>query len=216
MKRVIGLVEVIFNITYITVALSLAFIYLLRGNGTLPGLLPFFMTLVLVIGDSFHLVPRILVVLTKKEEKFRKALGLGKLITSITMAIFYLLLWHIGLILFDPKTPSLLTFLVYLLTILRIILCLLPYNKWRDRHPPVKWGVIRNIPFVLQGLIVAYLYFINRDVHNGVTLMGLAILLSFAFYIPVVLLVNKYPKIGMLMLPKTCVYLWIIIILLRL
>ncbi|MEG1292482.1 MAG: hypothetical protein RSD28_09320, partial [Lachnospiraceae bacterium] len=40
--------------------------------------------------------------------------------------------------------------------------------------------------------------------------MWIAILLSFAFYIPVVLGANKNPKLGMLMLPKTMAYVWII------
>lgn len=35
----------------------------------------------------------------------------------------------------------------------------------------------------------------------------LAIALSFAFYLPVVLWSNRQPKAGMLMLPKTCAYL---------
>ncbi|HPF18680.1 MAG TPA: hypothetical protein PLY08_03755 [Bacillota bacterium] len=46
--------------------------------------------------------------------------------------------------------------------------------------------------------------------------MWLAILLSFAFYLPVVLWSNRYPKIGMLMLPKTCTYLWMLVMLLAL
>jgi hypothetical protein len=33
------------------------------------------------------------------------------------------------------------------------------------------------------------------------------IFLSFAFYIPVILFVQRIPKLGMLMIPKTCAYL---------
>jgi len=40
--------------------------------------------------------------------------------------------------------------------------------------------------------------------------MWLAILLSFAFYIPVVLFAGTYPLVGMLMLPKTVCYVWIV------
>ena len=40
--------------------------------------------------------------------------------------------------------------------------------------------------------------------------MWLAILLSFAFYLPVVLWSNQNPKVGILMLPKTCAYLWML------
>jgi hypothetical protein len=38
--------------------------------------------------------------------------------------------------------------------------------------------------------------------------MAPAIALSFAFYIPVVLWADAYPLVGMLMIPKTCVYVW--------
>jgi len=63
---------------------------------------------------------------------------------------------------------------------------------------------------------VAGLYFFNRASTAGLDLMWLAILLSFAFYLPVVLWSNRYPKIGMLMLPKTCTYLWMLVMLLAL
>ena len=38
--------------------------------------------------------------------------------------------------------------------------------------------------------------------------MWLAILLSFGFYIPVVLFADAVPAVGALMLPKTCAYVW--------
>jgi hypothetical protein len=40
--------------------------------------------------------------------------------------------------------------------------------------------------------------------------MWLAVTVSFAFYIPVVLWADIYPLIGMLMLPKTCAYVWMV------
>ena len=41
-------------------------------------------------------------------------------------------------------------------------------------------------------------------------LMWLAILLSFLFYFPVVLWADVLPIIGMMMLPKTCMYIWML------
>ena len=38
--------------------------------------------------------------------------------------------------------------------------------------------------------------------------MSLTIILSFGFYIPVVLWADTLPLIGMLMIPKTCAYVW--------
>ena len=42
--------------------------------------------------------------------------------------------------------------------------------------------------------------------------MWLTIVLSFGFYIPVVLWANTVPMIGMLMIPKTCAYVWTVLI----
>ena len=42
--------------------------------------------------------------------------------------------------------------------------------------------------------------------------MWLTIVLSFGFYIPVVLWADQYPVIGFLMMPKTCAYVWTVLI----
>lgn len=42
--------------------------------------------------------------------------------------------------------------------------------------------------------------------------MWLTIVLSFGFYIPVVLWADTIPMIGMLMIPKTCTYVWTVLI----
>ena len=41
--------------------------------------------------------------------------------------------------------------------------------------------------------------------------MWLAVLLSFVFYIPVVLWAHVWPMAGMLMLPKTVMYIWMLL-----
>ena len=46
--------------------------------------------------------------------------------------------------------------------------------------------------------------------------MGLAIALSFGFYIPVVLLAGVFPAVGMLMIPKTLAYVWVVVMGIRL
>ncbi len=41
-------------------------------------------------------------------------------------------------------------------------------------------------------------------------LSSFVFLLSFIFYIPVVLWADAYPAVGMLMIPKTCAYVWMV------
>ena len=128
------------------------------------------------------------------------------------MTLFYLLLWQVGVLVFSPAGVGAWSYAIYALSAVRIFLCLLPQNKWQERYPPLVWGIARNIPFFVQGALVAGLFFLQRSAESGLELMWLAIALSFAFYVPVVLWANKHPKVGMLMLPKTCMYLWILLL----
>ena len=53
------------------------------------------MAVVLGAGDSFHLIPRALALCTTGLENYTVPLGLGKWITSVTMTIFYVLLYYV-------------------------------------------------------------------------------------------------------------------------
>jgi hypothetical protein len=216
MKRVFGTVEAIFDILYLASALIIGITLVLTAHGDLARSVAGVMALVLVIGDAFHLIPRVIVIQTGKEKELRNILGRGKQVASITMTIFYVILWQLGMLLFFIKDINLWSYIVYILATMRIIICLMPQNKWEERYPPLNWAIWRNVPFVLQGILVAVMYLIYRNAVQGFSLMWLAITLSFAFYLPVVLWANKKPKIGMLMLPKSCAYIWILVICLSL
>ncbi|MFI3258258.1 MAG: hypothetical protein R3Y36_08185 [Spirochaetales bacterium] len=205
-------IEIIFNALYLLITSSLALYLVLFTQSTVQQLWGF-MAMLLVFGDFFHLIPRILRAL-HNSNNYTKALGLGKLITSVTMSIFYVLLWFIGLRIFNVNTVFGTTIMLLSAT-LRIILCLCPQNKWTSLKPNYRWGIYRNIPFVVQGLAVGVLYYLNKNAYSQTGYMWILILLSYAFYIPVVLFADKNPKIGMLMLAKTCIYVWIIAIGLR-
>ena len=58
-------------------------------------------------------------------------------------------------------------------------------------------------------LMIVLFYKSTRQHHdNSFKNMWLTILLSFGFYIPVVLFADTIPLMGMLMIPKTLAYLW--------
>ena len=216
MKRVFGIFEAVFDMLYLITAFTLSLMLLLTRSTSSVSMLAGMIALILVCGDAFHLLPRMMVIITHQEERLLEALGHGKQITSITMTVFYLFLWQIGLLIFSPKGISFWSCLIYFLAAVRILLCLLPHNKWQERHPPVSWGIFRNVPFFLLGTMVAGLFFLQRSITPGLGFMWLAIILSFVFYLPVVLWSSRNPKIGMLMLPKTCVYLWMLVMCLSL
>lgn len=216
MKRVFGRVEAVFDILYLAIATIIGVVLLVGASGNPPRAWAGVMALVLVGGDAFHLIPRIRVIMTGDEEALRRALGRGKQITSITMTLFYVILFHIGTLIFAPPDAAAWACFVYPLALIRVVLCLLPQNQWTERDPPVRWGILRNVPFFALGATVAALFFVFRKASPGPGLAWLAIILSFAFYLPVVLWANKNPKIGMLMLPKTAVYVWLLIMCLSL
>ena len=84
-----AIMESLFDILYLLFAISTGIVLLRRGGGRLTRLLGV-TSLVLGCGDAFHLVPRVMNYWLAGD--FTAALGIGKLVTSITMTVFYLLL----------------------------------------------------------------------------------------------------------------------------
>ena len=164
--------------------------------------------LILGCGDAFHLVPRVLNYFA--EADFTAALGIGKLITSITMTVFYVLLYYIWTGYYREKENRSLTALVWGLTLARVILCLFPQNGWLENSSDMTWGIIRNVPFVILGAVVCWLYRRNKEKDRTFGLVWLYILLSFLFYVPVAVAAGMVPMLGMLMLPKTICYVLLI------
>lgn len=170
-------------------------------------------SLILGCGDAFHLVPRVMNYFMDTD--LSVALGVGKLVTSITMTVFYVLLYHIWTEYYHEKENKNVKCAVYVFAIVRIVLCLFPQNGWLANRSDVTWGIIRNVPFVFLGAIVCWLYFDKRDADKTFHLIWLYILLSFLFYIPVAVGAGLLPILGMLMLPKTICYILMIVAFLR-
>ena len=201
------IMEAIFCVAYLIITLLLGTSIIKRAKDNKEIKLFGIMSLVLVSGDAFHLVPRVMAAVNQAGD-YTKAMGIGTLTTSVTMTIFYLMLYFIYSIRYKYKS-SIMTILMLVLSIARIVLCLLPQNDWTG-EAPVIWGVYRNIPFTIMGIIMIILY-LKQKSDKTFRWMWLAILLSFAFYIPVVLWADISPMIGMLMMPKTIMYVWIVI-----
>ena len=200
--------ESLFNILYLSMAFFLG-IRILLLDGSAQKMLFGIMALILASGDACHLIPRIAAGFSSDRRRFARSLGYGKMITSVSMTLFYVLLWHIGVSAFSLTGIWHWTLAVYLLAASRIIISVHPQNRWSSDSSPTLWAVFRNIPFLILGGMACILFFLYRNT-VGFEHMWLAILLSFAFYLPVVIWSKKYPPIGMLMLPKSCVYIWIL------
>ena len=209
-----AIVETLFDTVYLTTVILLGIRMIVKCNGRKQYRLFGIMAIVLGLGDSFHLVPRAVALCTTGLENFTFALGLGKLITSVTMTVFYILLYYVWRVRYQISGRKGLTASVYFLSALRILLCLFPQNGWLRANPPLSWGIYRNIPFALLGLVIIVLFYRSAKEQNDTAFrwMWLTIVLSFGFYIPVVLWADAIPMIGMLMIPKTCAYIWTVLI----
>lgn len=206
--------ESIFNVFYLTSVFYMSIKTISAGKNSKLVKLFGLMGLTLGLGDSFHLIPRIYALLTTGLEANAAALGVGKFITSITMTIFYVMLMRIWEIKFNIKNDKGLRIFAGILVICRIVLTLLPENQWTLRKAPAIWGIYRNIPFTILGVLVVYLILKEANRQKDVIFkkIGIAVLISFACYIPVVLYSNTYSLVGILMIPKTLAYLWIVYI----
>ena len=130
--------------------------------------------------------------------------GVGTMATSITVTLFYALMVVVWRYRFGRKYGPL-HHLLFAAALIRLIMLGLPINRWDEAVPPQPWSIIRNLPLLIQGLGVIYLFMRDARVTGDRTFwwMGILVAVSFSCYMPVVLFVQQVPLIGMLMLPKT-------------
>lgn len=207
--------ELLFDAAYLTFALFIGIYLIVKGKGKFFKLFGV-MAVVLSSGDSFHLIPRVYALFTTGLEANAFALGLGKLITSITMTLFYVIFYFILESVRKPNKIKTIScrICLFFLAALRIVLCAFPQNKWFSYEGSLLWGILRNIPFALIGIEIIVICFLIAKTckDRSYYIMALMVILSFGFYIPVVLFSDTVPIIGVLMIPKTLAYVGIVII----
>ena len=201
-----------FDIIYLLFAIT-AGVYMLVRSKNAAGRLMGLAALILGAGDAFHLIPRVLNYFVDADFSFW--LGTGKLITSITMTVFYVLLFYLHGCLYNRQPGKKMAIPVYALAAGRILICLFPQNGWFSNESNLFWAIFRNVPFAILGAIIIVLYFQTRNELRTLSRVWLYVTLSFAFYLPVAVGAAYVPLLGMLMLPKTVCYMLMIVAFLR-
>lgn len=217
--------EIGFNIVYLISIYWLVVLMMRRRENVVTGQRPLANLFIsafalLALGDTGHVGFRVwayaLGGLEQTINLFAREVGLvgaGALATSITVTLFYVLVLVIWRERFG-KPYGWFGGLLFAAAIVRFLIMLSPNNEWNNVVPPQPWSFYRNLPLMVQGLGVAYL--ILRDARTAndrtFTWVGLMILTSYAFYMPVIFLVQRYPLVGMLMIPKTMAYVAIAVI----
>ena len=204
--------ESAFDILYLLFVI-ISGLYILVRSKDKTGKLMGTAALVLGLGDSFHLIPRVLNYFIDSD--LTSALGIGKFITSITMTAFYVILFYIWKRNFNKGSSMQLELLILGSALIRVVLCLFPQNGWIQNSNDISWGIIRNVPFVVLGAAVCILFFKTRKEDKVFRSLWILILLSFAFYMPVAVAAGIVPLLGMLMIPKTICYILMVVAFLR-
>ena len=206
------IMEAIFDAGYLIFDLVAAILFFTYAKGNTLFILYGILTLTLCGGDAFHLVPRIIRAVRGTNDRIKKQLGIGLQISSITMTVFYIILMYVWKYTFpDFNIPAAVKAMVWISALIRIAVCILPQNNWCTNDGNLKLSIIRNAVFAVTGIGVIILYAISGNA-NGyhMTRMVAAIIISFGCYLPVTLFSKTKPKVGLLMIPKTCAYMWII------
>lgn len=166
------------------------------------------MAILLALGDSFHLLPRVYSHLCKGGLLANAVyLSYGKLITGITMSVFYIIFYKYYTFL-GGKSNNIRFFSLCFLFLVRIILILLPQNNWKNESP-YYMEILRNIPFLIMGvLLIVWTY--KEKAIKGMKNASYLIALSFFFYIVVVVFSPFVNALGALMMPKTVCYILLV------
>lgn len=189
--------ESAFDALYLTASLALSIGLFVAGK-TVWGLA----VIVLFVGDALHLTPRIYRFATGKTSPVER---LGKIAASVTMTLFYVMIWWRAALLLDVNAVS--ATAVITLAVVRIAMCFIP-RSFTESEPSFL-PLLRNVPFVALGAIAATQLGMLFPPNGAALTAAIAIAASFAFYLPVTMLAKRDPKIGMLMIPKSCTYLLI-------
>ncbi len=161
-----AITETLFDAIYLISVITIGILMIRGSKGNSQFRLFGYMAVVLGAGDAFHLVPRAIALCTTGLENYTVPLGLGKWITSVTMTIFYILLYYVWRKRYQISGRQGLTAAVYILAGVRIALCMMPQNQWLSADAPLSWGIYRNIPFALLGLLVILLFYRSAKEHK--------------------------------------------------
>jgi len=134
--------------------------------------------------------------------------GAGALSTAVLVTVLYMLMAEAERRRFNM--PWNLFYIILILAGLsRFVVMALQGNHWEYSIPPAEMSLYRNIPLAVLGLGLAILMLFHAKKKKDpfFSYLSVLIFISFAFYAPVILWVQKVPLLGMLMIPKTIAYL---------
>lgn len=185
----------------------------------------------LAFGDMFHLGFRIynyFAGLSVGNSFYMISLGLGYIISGLTMTYFYIAIFHAWVFIYRKNHSTsnkikIITVTLYVAFLFRVILTLLPYNHWFEGDGAVDFGfdfrLISSIPIYIIGIISVGLLFkdslselrestgIDYQLNRSNFIASIWYIISFITYSITIFFVAIFPLTGLFMIPKTIAYL---------
>ena len=212
------IVEVAFNISYLLVVWGLVAVMTLRRAEVAPQDRKLASRVrwafaLLALGDTGHVGFRVVAYALGGLEANPVLVGMGAMSTAFTVTVFYMLVLDMWRIRFN-RSLGVAGWLLLAAGVVRLVIMTLPQNQWQLVVPPYGFSLLRNAFLVIQGLGVLALILRDAGPVKDRTFqwIGAMIILSFAFYTPVILWVGAIPLLGMLMIPKTLAYIGVAVI----
>ena len=161
----------------------------------------------LALGDTGHVGFRVVAFTMSGLENPTLLMGMGSLATAITVTVFYVVMLYIWKVRFDGKFGWF-EFALLASVLVRVVVMAFPQNEWGSAVARLFWGHLRNALLTFFGGGVLFL--ILRDSIKArdrlFRWVAYCIFFSYLFYVPVVFMVHEMPELGMLMIPKTLMY----------
>jgi len=159
----------------------------------------------LLIGDIGH-VGAIIINFFLIEENL-VITGIGTLFESIGL-LFLFIFWIDAWRLEYSHSKNTIYYILIITGFIGLIIFIFPQNNWAGVPSSRFWAIIRNIPWLIQGIGISIL--ILNDARKTddklMKIIGICIFSSFFFYMPVIFFGNTLPMLGMLMIPGTIIY----------
>ncbi|MEX1377794.1 MAG: hypothetical protein AB1Z23_10055 [Eubacteriales bacterium] len=211
-------IEVIFDISYLITVWTITALMFKNRSKLSPenkslGMLFILAFFFLAIGDTGHVGFRVPALLMGGIDANAKLVGIGSLATAIMITFFYMIIAEIWRVRFDKKRNFLWWFLMAV-GVVRLVIMAFPQNNWLKHTVTLGWNLARNIPLMVQGLVVAVALLVCgiRQKDKFPKSISVMIFISYAFYFPVVFFSRQIPILGMLMIPKTLAYVAVAVI----
>lgn len=197
-----------FYIVFIAISLVAGISMLTSTKGDKKAKLFGFMILVLGIGEGFHLLPRILEIFTHNTTTLEPYINTGRFIASMTIIFVYLILYWFYKVYYKVSNTRNLDIVLYVLAVIGVTISVVLMNS-----EGTLLIVLRNLPMVIIGSIIALELKkqASEMTKHPFKYLWLAVLLAMVFTVGFELLSASYPFFIILMMPKTLMYIWLVL-----